>query len=352
MATISLCMIVKNEEDVLARCLDGAKVFADEIIIVDTGSQDGTKEIAGKYTDKIYDFQWADDFSAARNYGLEKAKMDYCMWLDADDVVPPEEGEKICRLKERLSSEADVVMMKYAIAFDQWERPVFTYYRERLIRNGPQCRFQGRVHEAVVPFGVVCCEEIQIEHRKTKPSDPDRNLRIYEKMVREGRLLEPRETYYYARELYDHGRWKEAKKKFLKFLKMSRGWSEDKKEACRLLAFCYFAQEKRRKGFRALLRALEYGAPKPELCCDLGQYFYEREEWETAAYWYEQALNRGNTKQGFCQEICRGYLPCVQLCVCWHRMGDYEKALYYHKEAGRWNPKGEEYLRNIPFFEP
>ena len=62
MITISLCMIVKNEEKVLARCLDSIADLMDEIIIVDTGSSDNTKEIAKKYTDKIYDFAWIDDF--------------------------------------------------------------------------------------------------------------------------------------------------------------------------------------------------------------------------------------------------------------------------------------------------
>ena len=73
MITISLCMIVKNEEKVLARCLDSLEGLMDEIIIVDTGSTDRTKEIAAGYTDKIYDFEWVDDFSAARNFSFSKA---------------------------------------------------------------------------------------------------------------------------------------------------------------------------------------------------------------------------------------------------------------------------------------
>ena len=77
MITISLCMIVKNEEKVLARCLDSIADLMDEIIIVDTGSSDNTKEIAKKYTDKIYDFAWIDDFSAARNYSFSKATKEY-----------------------------------------------------------------------------------------------------------------------------------------------------------------------------------------------------------------------------------------------------------------------------------
>ena len=73
MATVSLCMIVRNEEDVLGRCLESVKDIVDEIIIVDTGSTDRTKEIAGRFTNTVYDFPWIDDFSAARNFSFSKA---------------------------------------------------------------------------------------------------------------------------------------------------------------------------------------------------------------------------------------------------------------------------------------
>ena len=90
MAAISLCMIVKDEEAVLERCLDCFGELADEIVIVDTGSSDRTREIAGKYTSRVYEFPWCGDFSAARNYGFERATKEYCMWVDADDVMRQE----------------------------------------------------------------------------------------------------------------------------------------------------------------------------------------------------------------------------------------------------------------------
>lgn len=94
-------MIVKNEERHIARCLDSVAGLVDEIIIVDTGSTDRTVEIASNYTSKIFSYQWKDDFSDARNYSFSKASMDYCMWMDADDILEEEEKEQAI---ERLRS--------------------------------------------------------------------------------------------------------------------------------------------------------------------------------------------------------------------------------------------------------
>ena len=131
--TLSVCIIVKNEEEVLGRCLSCAEKFADEIVVVDTGSTDGTVLIAEKFTDKVFFFKWRDDFSAARNYAFEKASSDFLMWLDADDVITDENCEKINALKSVLDS-YDMVMMPYAAAFDG-ETPTFVYERERIFRR-------------------------------------------------------------------------------------------------------------------------------------------------------------------------------------------------------------------------
>ena len=100
MDTISLCMIVRDEEPVLIRCLESAAGLYDELVIVDTGSADRTREIARGYTDKVYDFPWVDDFSAARNFAFERASMHYCMWLDADDVIPEDQRDRFLSVKE------------------------------------------------------------------------------------------------------------------------------------------------------------------------------------------------------------------------------------------------------------
>ena len=94
MLTISLCMIVKNEEMHIARSLESVAELVDEIIVVDTGSVDRTVEIAAGYTRKVYSYPWKDDFSDARNFSFSKATMDYCMWMDADDILEEVEKDK------------------------------------------------------------------------------------------------------------------------------------------------------------------------------------------------------------------------------------------------------------------
>ena len=95
MSSISLCMIVRNEEKTLERCLNSVKKVVDEIIIVDTGSTDSTKSIAKKFTNKVFDFKWCDNFSLARNFSFSKATCEYIMWLDADDIITEENKETI-----------------------------------------------------------------------------------------------------------------------------------------------------------------------------------------------------------------------------------------------------------------
>ena len=151
MVTISLCMIVKDEEAVLKRCLESAKEIADEMIVVDTGSRDQTREIAEKEGARVYQFPWIDDFAAARNFSFSQAVMDYCLWLDADDVLLPEDRRRLQKLKESLEPGVDMVMMKYNTAFDSQGKPIFSYYRERLIRNFRGYRWMGAVHEVIPP---------------------------------------------------------------------------------------------------------------------------------------------------------------------------------------------------------
>ena len=100
MIQVSLCMIVKDEEKHLNRCLSSIHDLMAEIIIVDTGSRDHTKDIALQYTDHVYDFPWCGNYSKARNFAFSKATCPYCMWMNADDILSKEDYQKLKRLLE------------------------------------------------------------------------------------------------------------------------------------------------------------------------------------------------------------------------------------------------------------
>lgn len=353
MITISLCMIVKNEEAVLPRILEQMKKIADEIIIVDTGSTDNTRALASAYNCQIFDFIWQDDFSAARNFAISKASMDYWMWLDADDVITDANQEKLLNLKAHLDPNTDMVMMKYATGFNAQGQSIFSYYRERLLKNGRGFLWEGKVHESVTPRGNIIHVPIEIEHRKLSVSDPDRNLNIYRGMLARGEYLEPRHQFYYGRELYTHGQYAQAAAILSHFLEDPSGWKENKIEACLQLSDCYNRLGFFEQGRKILFSSFLYDTPRAEICCEIGRLLLADQRYGEAAHWYEQALacQPDETSGAFIQSDCYDFLPCIQLCVCYDRLGDYTKAYEYHCRSRALRPDAEAVCMNQKYFQ-
>jgi len=346
-------MIVRNEEDVMERCLSSVESVADEIIIVDTGSDDRTKEIASRFTDKIYDFVWIDDFSAARNFSYEQATKDYILWLDADDIILPEDVVKIKSLKETMAPEIDAVMMRYNVGFDLQGKAVFSYFRERLSKRVRNYRWREPVHEYLEAGKTRMNTDICITHAKPKGRVGDRNIRIYENLLAEGKELSPRGMYYYARELKEHGRYADAITWFRLFLDSGLGWVEDNIAACVEMARCYTAENKHPEALLSMLRSFGYDTPRAETCCQIGYYFMEQSRYRQAAFWFELALKVEKDKNclGFQQEDYWGYIPCIELAVCYDRLGEHEKAASYNEMAFEFKPESLAVLQNKKYFE-
>ncbi|WP_315117693.1 glycosyltransferase [uncultured Clostridium sp.] len=346
MITISLCMIVKDEQDVISRCLDCIKDIVDEIIIVDTGSTDNTKEIIKRYTDKVFDFEWIGDFSAARNYAYSKATKDFILWLDADDVILEEDREKFKELKQNLNNNVDVVMMKYNAGFDENGNITLSYFRERLSKRINNYQWIEPVHEYLKVSGNIINSDICITHKKEYVSDKGRNLSIYQKAICQGVNLTPRALYYYGRELYYNEKYDDAIKYFKRFLDTEEGWVEDNINACYSLSICYNELNDKKNMLEILLKSFEYDTPRAEICCQLGYYYFNNKDYKRAIFWYKLALEleKPVDSWGFISHDHWGYIPCIQLCVCYDKLGNTEEAIKY-------NNKAEEYKPNDPAVE-
>jgi glycosyltransferase involved in cell wall biosynthesis len=346
-------MIVKNEEEVLEKCLDSVRDIADEIIIVDTGSTDNTKEIARKFTDKIYDFKWIDDFAAARNYSYSKATKEYIMWLDADDYFKEEDREKLLHLKKTLKNSVKSVMFKYHYSSDKDGNPTLTFMRERLSKRAENYRWVEPIHEYLDTNGHEMLTDIAVTHNRPDKNDSDRNLRIFEKNIADDKQLSARGTYYYARELYNHGRYDEAKTQFEKFLDERQGWYEDNINACHLLASCYAFEEDWFKALQSAMRSFVYDVPRGELCCDIGNIYQKNKDYEKALFWYKIAAGLDLPKGtiGFVNSDSYNYTPLLEACVCLDKLGRKKEAAEYNERAAAFKPESKAVKQNREYFE-
>ncbi len=143
--TLSVCMIVRNEEKNVGECLETVKNFADQVVVVDTGSTDRTVEIAQKYGIEVIRSDWRDDFSYSRNISLDHAASRWVLWLDADDRVPSSEAEKFRKLKTAPPDRAFYLKVRNVRPGGFGEQ----WYQLRMFPNHPEIRFERKVHEQV-----------------------------------------------------------------------------------------------------------------------------------------------------------------------------------------------------------
>lgn len=348
-------MIVKNEEEVLHQCLNSVKDLVDEIVVVDTGSTDRTKEIAKEFTENIYDFKWIDDFSAARNFSYSKATKDYIFLMDADDVLLEEDREKFKKLKEELNNNVDAVMMLYHVWFDEQNNPTFSYRQNRLVKRARNFKWVGVVHEYLQCSGNVIESDVAITHRKKDKKNvgpSDRNLKIYEKRLEKGATFTPRDLFYYSNELREHGQFEKAIQHYNQFLEAGNGWVEDNIRACINLAICYRSLGNAKKEMESLVKSMIYDVPRPEVSCRLGDIYKDKRLYDKAIIWYQLALQVDTSKiQGFKIESYSTWYPYLQLCVCYWQIGEKELAMECNEKAKVYRPNDPSVLRNEKFFQ-
>jgi len=181
--TISCCMIVKNEDAVLEKCLNSIKDFVDEIVVVDTGSTDNTVKIAEQYTDKIFFHPWENSFSKARNQSISHATGDWIFIIDADEELIDGCGPMIRQAVSK-ATDTDSFLVNTISTYDKG-RKRSRHNLERLYRNNGIIRYEGIVHNRLVGATCIKASKIEIRHYGYDLEEK----KAYEKFIRTTDLL-------------------------------------------------------------------------------------------------------------------------------------------------------------------
>lgn len=147
--TLSLAMIVKDEAENLEKCLATARPHVDEIVVIDTGSTDGTQAIARRYADVFEEIEWPDSFSVARNYSFDLASGDYILWLDGDEHIPEAEHWNLLRQVLDEQKFGGLQLRFHNALPDRQVLKADCLWLTRVVRNDPRIRFEGRVHNQI-----------------------------------------------------------------------------------------------------------------------------------------------------------------------------------------------------------
>lgn len=335
--TISVCMIVKNEEPRLAACLDSLVPIADEIIVVDTGSSDGTKAVAARYTDRIYDFPWIDDFAAARNFAFSKATMDYIYTADADETIDAENIALFRRVKALLPPEVEIVQMHYLNLAR--ENTVYNAKRElrpKLFRRLRTFEWINPIHETVRLDPVVYNSDIEIRHN-AEGHHAKRDLAAFRKAIARGVKLDKVLHSMYAKELFiagDTDDLKDAVPFFEESLAAPARSEDEHREARCVLARAYRLTGNTPAFVKLCLRDV-IATPCAEMCAETGHFFYDSGDYAEALCWLNDAIFE---TAPVISVFVQGSENLELLADCYEHSGDLEKAEEYRRLAAEWQP--------------
>lgn len=252
---LSVCLIAKDEEDVLPRCLRSVQEVADEIILVDTGSTDKTVEIARSMGAKVFHYQWRNDFAAARNYAIEQASGDWILQIDADEELYQPDTAHLRELIRREDIDAIYVIIRNffpspAVQTDEpvpnpMSHPHSVNHYPRLFRNKPEIRYSGAIHEGIKVVDCLLVSDISIFHYgyAQKGAASQRRFQRNREMTLRNLERNPNDPiahYYAATTCLTAGLYEEAEQHLLKMLPLAHPDNEPQ-EHFYLMALCHLA---------------------------------------------------------------------------------------------------------------
>lgn len=272
--TVGAVIIAKNEENSVEKMLESVKDF-DEIVFVDTGSTDKTIEIAKKYTDKIFHFDWCDDFSAARNFAIENATADWLMSIDCDHwMMDPFENVKSAVINaDNLGHSSGFVSLHS-------NGKTFSHQAGFLFQR-VGAYWSGDVHEVINPRPTFNADIKQaFGYSETHKNDPDRNLRILLKSENKS----ARTLFYLGREYYERKQYENAIERMSEFIKVGT-WNAEIAEAYITLARCYWFTQQGDKAREMCLQAIRVNPDLKEALLFMSELHFEpwKTKWERLA---------------------------------------------------------------------
>ncbi len=334
---VSLCLIVKNEERNLPACLASAADLADELIVVDTGSDDATKQIAARFGARVFDFAWVDSFAAARNETLRHATGEWIFWLDADDRVDQPNRTRLRALFANLPAEKVAACVMKCVCLPDPETGQATEVDHvRLFRNRPGLCWEHRVHEQILPSirrlgGDVVLTGVRIQHtgyqdRAVRERKLQRDLRLLK--LEEAEQPEHPFTLFNLGQVYQElGQATQALDCFRRSLERSRPTDSIVRKLYALLAQGHRALGQHQEALATCQKGLRDCPDDAELLFREGVARTDLGDWQGAAACLERLLQTppGAYLGSFVPDI-RGHLARHNLAEVYRSMGRLEDA--------------------------
>lgn len=335
--TISLAMILKNEAHHLPALLKSVEGCFDEIHVTDTGSTDGTVELAKSLGCHVHHFDWVNDFSAARNASFKPITTDFVMWLDGDDELVNKEA--FIKFRDDAMGLADYWIATYHYASDD-KGPICSFARERIFRTSLQLQWKYFVHEGVIPHSILGPVRTQyiptwsVKHIRTPNdlvADRSRNLKLFENRKDS---LDPRMQYYYGKELFESGNHVDACAWLMKAIASEALELHDRILGMQYACYAYMSGNQFDKAIQIGLQGLHLCPNRAEFHVLVGDCFLKMGRIADALPFYAAAKGSADqmpTDRGFAGAIfthkdCYTVYPRNQSARIYAHMGDFERA--------------------------
>jgi O-antigen biosynthesis protein len=296
-------MIVRDAAGTLPACLAGIRPWVDELIVVDTGSLDSTKEIARDHGARLFDFPWCDDFSAARNESLRHAQGDWLFWMDADDTIDEVNGRK---LRDLAAGEHPDQVLGYVLQVhcpgprQHGANDATVVDHVKLVRRHPEIRFEFRIHEQLLPSirrlgGEVAWTDVFVVHSGSDPSPAgrakkyERDLRILEQELAD-RPDHPFALFNFGMTYSDMGEHARAAEYLERSLRHARPEETQVRKAYALLVHSHDQLGDTHRAAEICRQARELFPDDPELLFRQGKLAHDLGQLDEAVKAYRQLL--------------------------------------------------------------